>query len=56
MRRPLDELEAEEDEEDGDDKALAVKDDPSFTIAVTRGKKMNVLFTSLHSHYCLRTT
>ena len=38
MRRPLEELEAEEDEEDGDEKALAVKDDPSFTIAVTRGK------------------
>nr|XP_054750481.1 cilia- and flagella-associated protein 100-like isoform X2 [Lytechinus pictus] len=37
MRRPLDELDAEEDDEAGDEKALAVKDDPSFTIAVTRG-------------------
>ncbi|XP_063953332.1 cilia- and flagella-associated protein 100-like isoform X2 [Lytechinus pictus] len=38
MRRPLDELDAEEDDEAGDEKALAVKDDPSFTIAVTRDR------------------
>ncbi|XP_071486505.1 cilia- and flagella-associated protein 100-like [Diadema antillarum] len=38
MRKPLEELDAEEEEEEGDEKALAVKDDPAFTIAVTRDR------------------
>ena len=38
MRKPLTDLDAEEEKPDeADDKAVAVKDDPSFTLAVTRG-------------------
>ena len=39
MRKPLADLDAEEEKTDeADDKAIAVKDDPSFTLAVTRGE------------------
>ncbi|XP_038069734.1 cilia- and flagella-associated protein 100-like isoform X2 [Patiria miniata] len=39
MRKPLADLDAEEEKgEEVDDKAVAVKDDPSFTLAVTRDR------------------
>ena len=39
MRKPLADLDDEEakEEEGGEGEALAVQDDPSFTLAVTRG-------------------
>ena len=42
MRKPLADIEADEEKsDDADDKAVAVKDDPTFTLAVTRGREKN---------------
>lgn len=39
LRKPLQEIDDDVDmEEEMDDKTLAVKDDPTFTLAVTRGE------------------
>ena len=38
MIRPADSDEEEKKEEEDDGKAVAVKDDPQFTLAVTRGQ------------------
>ncbi|XP_033647144.1 cilia- and flagella-associated protein 100-like isoform X2 [Asterias rubens] len=39
MRKPLADIEADEEKsDDADDKAVAVKDDPTFTLAVTRDR------------------